>query len=86
MSLTQRRVVAPILTVTGEGWSSRVLPRVPRVPGNVRHVLCLDCVLDTDMTSGGDNSGATSDIKMFCRRNVNMSGSGVEFRENAPES
>ena len=83
-SLTQSRVVAPMVTVTGLALAScRV--------SSCRLMLSLSGVRaggcdrrDTDNTSGGDNSGATSD-NLFLIIITGLS-SGVEVRENAPES
>ena len=76
-SLTQSRVLAPMVTVTGLALAScRV--------SSVLMVSLGGCDRDTDNTSGGDNSGATSD-NLFLIIITGLS-SGVEVRENAPES
>ena len=76
-SLTQSRVLAPMVTVTGLALAScRV--------SSVLLVSLGGCDRDTDNTSGGDNSGATSD-NLFLIIITGLS-SGVEVRENAPES
>ena len=81
-SLTHSLVVRPMLTVTGLALASCVVTSW----GLARASLCVGAGgcdrLDTDNTSGGDNSGATSD-NLFL---IAVPSSGVEVRENAPES
>ena len=85
-SLTQSLVLAPMVTVTGLALASCVLTSW----GLARASLCVGAGgcdrLDTDNTSGGDNSGATSDnLFLIIIPGPGLS-SGVEVRENAPES
>ena len=87
-SLTHSLVVRPMLTVTGLARASCNVSRRGLLMANVSLRLLVSAGvglcdrLDTDNTSGGDNSGATSD-NLFL---IEVPSSGVEVRENAPES
>lgn len=84
-SLTQSRVVAPMVTVTGLALASCRVSSWGRLMVSLSGVRAGGCDRrDTDNTSGGDKSGATSD-NLFLIIITGLS-SGVEVRENAPES
>ena len=76
-----------MLTVTGLALASCNVSRWGLLSGKVSLRLLVSSVglcdrLDTDNTSGGDKSGATSD-NLFL---IAGTSSGVEVREKAPES
>ena len=83
-------MLAPIVTVTGDGWSSRVRVLFPVTgegwPGRLFLFPVVGRCRDTDNTRGGDISGATSAKDLFRQALSLADGSGVELRENAPES